>query len=131
MSFRTKSRFPLPSRSNRRVKRRFGPVLEAMESKLLLSTAQYLLDSSGHLYSEAAGVQTLVGSGVESFAVQGSVKGGQDVYWRTTGGNLYESISGGAARLLDVGVESFALADNAVRYRRPDAQRHPPGWVWR
>ena len=57
-----------------------------------------------------SGGKTLA-TGVESFAVG---DGGQDVYWQTTGGNLYESISGGAARLLDVGVESFALADNAV-----------------
>ena len=113
MGIRKRSRFPLPSRSDGRGKRRFAPVLEAMDSKLLLSTSQYLLNNSGQLYRQADSDKTLVATDVKSFAVGNS---GHNVYWLTTTGGLWESKGGGAMQWLDGWVQSFAPADNAAGF---------------
>jgi hypothetical protein len=82
--------------------------VEAMESKLLLSTAAaptYSLYSNGQLYEQTAGRSVLLASNVKAAAVTST----DAVIYVEQNGTLIEQPTSGAAQVLDRLVSSFQL----------------------
>jgi hypothetical protein len=82
--------------------------VEAMESKLLLSTAAaptYSLHSNGQLYEQTAGRSVLLASNVKAAAVTST----DAVIYLEQNGTLIEQPTSGAAQVLDRLVNSFQL----------------------
>ncbi len=101
----------------------------SVESFALANNASGFVDlTDSGVLREGSNGTVLATSGVESFAVG---NGGQDVYWLTTGGALNQSINGGSANVMNVGIESFAMAEQGmalvVQFANGSLQEGEPG----